>query len=133
MAYYLIPPDGKPASIAPSLGRVKRGIGTQESHPKDDNGARTQNPDSRADEANPTVVPREILDQYHFTFLIRHPASAIPSYYRCTEPPLDEMTGFYEYLSSEAGYKELRKFYDYLYSIHGASKFGDIVSHRALP
>lgn len=63
---------------------------------------------------NPTVVPSEILGQFHFTFLIRHPRYSIPSYYRCTVPPLDEVTGFYHFMPSEAGYDELRRVFDYL-------------------
>ena len=63
---------------------------------------------------NPTVVPETLLREFHFTFLIRHPRSSIPSYYRCTIPPLDKVTGFYDFLPSEAGYAELRRFFDYL-------------------
>lgn len=63
---------------------------------------------------NPTVVPSEILGKFHFTFLIRHPRYSIPSYYRCTVPPLDEVTGFYNFMPSEAGYDELRRVFDYL-------------------
>ncbi|KAK5276773.1 hypothetical protein LTR16_010711, partial [Cryomyces antarcticus] len=66
---------------------------------------------------NPTVVPEAILEQFHFTFLIRHPRSSIPSYYRCTIPPLDEVTGFYDFMPSEAGYDELRRVFDYLKSV----------------
>lgn len=63
---------------------------------------------------NPTVVPSEVLGQFHFTFLIRHPRYSIPSYYRCTVPPLDEVTGFHNFMPSEAGYDELRRVFDYL-------------------
>jgi len=63
---------------------------------------------------NPTVVPEALLRQFHFTFLIRHPRSSIPSYYRCTIPPLDEITGFYNFRPDEAGYLELRKMFDFL-------------------
>lgn len=63
---------------------------------------------------NPTVVPSEILGRFHFTFLIRHPRYSIPSYYRCTVPPLDEVTGFHTFMPSEAGYDELRRVFDYL-------------------
>ena len=62
---------------------------------------------------NPTVVPREILERFHFTFLIRHPNRAIPSYYRCCIPPLVERTGFKPFMPSEAGYDELRSLFDY--------------------
>lgn len=70
--------------------------------------------DTAAELGNPTVVPEEILKQFHFTFLIRHPRSSIPSYYRCTIPPLDKVTGFYNFMPSEAGYDELRRVFDFL-------------------
>ncbi|SPJ72871.1 uncharacterized protein FTOL_02600 [Fusarium torulosum] len=88
MAYYLMAPDDKPTKVAPSLGEEEPG--------------------------NPTVLPLEVLKQFQFTFLIRHPRRAIPSYYRCTVPPLDEVTGFYDFMPNEAGYKELVRFFDYL-------------------
>ncbi|KAF4974902.1 hypothetical protein FZEAL_8232 [Fusarium zealandicum] len=88
MAYYLMNADGKPTQTAPSLGKDEPG--------------------------NPTVLPLEVLKQFQFTFLIRHPRRAIPSYYRCTVPPLDEVTGFYEFMPNEAGYEELVRFFDYL-------------------
>lgn len=58
-------------------------------------------------------MPREILERFHFTFLIRHPNRAIPSYYRCCIPPLVERTKFNPFLPSEAGYEELRRLFDY--------------------
>ncbi|KAM5358709.1 hypothetical protein ACJZ2D_015052 [Fusarium nematophilum] len=58
MAYYLMRADGEPTKTAPSLGEEEAG--------------------------NPTVLPLEVLKQFQFTFLIRHPRRAIPSYYRCT-------------------------------------------------
>ncbi|KAJ4119867.1 hypothetical protein NW768_010457 [Fusarium equiseti] len=88
MAYYLMAPDDKPTKTAPSLGKDEP--------------------------SNPTVLPLEVLKQFQFTFLIRHPRRAIPSYYRCTVPPLDEVTGFYEFMPNEAGYKELVRFFDFL-------------------
>lgn len=69
---------------------------------------------SEAEDKNPTVVPREILEKFHFTFLIRHPRSAIPSYYRCCIPPLVERTQFAPFMPEEAGYDELRRLFDYL-------------------
>ncbi|KAI9167409.1 Branched-chain-amino-acid aminotransferase-like protein [Paramyrothecium foliicola] len=88
MAYYLFSPDGKPTKIAPSLG-------AEEPH-------------------NPTTIPLDILRQFHFTFLIRHPRRSIPSYYRCTIPPLDKVTGFDHFMPNEAGYEELVRFFDFL-------------------
>ncbi|CAK1362223.1 hypothetical protein CB0940_02497 [Cercospora beticola] len=69
---------------------------------------------SKTEGKNPTVVPREILEKFHFTFLIRHPRSAIPSYYRCCIPPLVERTQFTPFMPEEAGYDELRRLFDYL-------------------
>lgn len=69
--------------------------------------------DTPAESRNPTVVPHEILERFHFTFLIRHPKYAIPSYYRCCIPPLVERTGFNPFMPSEAGYDELRSLFDY--------------------
>ncbi len=62
-------------------------------------------------------MPKDILDQFHFTFLIRHPRYSIPSYYRCTVPPLDKLTGFYDFMPSEAGYDEVRRVFEYLCSV----------------
>ena len=73
--------------------------------------------DTEAEPGNPTVVPSDILGRFHFTFLIRHPRYSIPSYYRCTIPPLDDVTGFYNFMPSEAGYDELRRVFDYLRAV----------------
>ncbi|QSZ34881.1 hypothetical protein DSL72_007742 [Monilinia vaccinii-corymbosi] len=145
--HYLVPPQGKPATIAPSLGgtSIKKGVGTNggtngvdgasdgetnhhhanrditgytNEHTNGTSGSsKAPYPyDTLAQPGNPTVVPAEILKQFHFTFLIRHPRSSIPSYYRCTIPPLDAITGFYNFMPSEAGYDELRRFFDFLRS-----------------
>ena len=115
----MVPPHGKPATVAPSLARIERGVGT--SH-KTINGV-TNGTESapypyhtEVEPNNPTVVPEAIMRQFHWTFLIRHPRSSIPSYYRCTIPPLDKTTGFYNFDPSEAGYDELRRVFDYLRS-----------------
>ncbi|KEZ42911.1 hypothetical protein SAPIO_CDS5351 [Scedosporium apiospermum] len=89
IAYYLLPPDGKPAKIPPSLAAAEE--------PK-----------------NPTVIPLDSLRRFQFTFLIRHPRRSIPSYYRCTVPPLDQITNFDHFMPNEAGYDELRRLFDYL-------------------
>ena len=89
MAYYLFPPDGAPSKIAPSL-------------------------ESPEEPTNPTVLPRTALANFHFTFLIRHPRRGIPSFYRCTVPPLDKVSGFSDFMPSEAGYAELRRLFDFL-------------------
>ena len=118
--YYLVPPNGAPPSIAPSMARKERGIGTFEPHSDYAVNAVEHPPKTDAYQhelGNPTVVPSDILGQFHFTFLIRHPRHSIPSYYRCTVPPLDEITGWYNFMPSEAGYVELRRVFDYLRAV----------------
>ena len=104
ITHYLAPPDHKPASIAPSLQDTTNGH---------TNGTTTNGTNGHAT-PNPTVLPLPILRNFHFTFLIRHPRRAIPSYYRCTIPPLSAKTGFTTFMPSEAGYSELRALFDYL-------------------
>ncbi|KAI0166029.1 P-loop containing nucleoside triphosphate hydrolase protein [Xylariaceae sp. FL1272] len=133
MAYYLMPPSDGIPSIAPSLcngstngvseeGRANgphgvNGVnqhqtnGVNGHHANGVNGHKRQGSDPTG---NPTVVPLDILKQYHWTFLIRHPRRGIPSYYRCCIPPLNETTGFTHFMPSEAGYVELRRLFDYL-------------------
>lgn len=155
--HYLLPPNGQPASIAPSLLRVKRGVGTNgdstangvngangthtnghsvtpNGHTNGVNGASngtndttngvnghtngiSKEPypyDTPAELGNPTVMPRELQEKFHWAFLIRDPHYSVPSYLRCTIPPLDEVTGFHNYDPLEAGYDELRRHFDYL-------------------
>ncbi|KAL4780501.1 P-loop containing nucleoside triphosphate hydrolase protein [Aspergillus varians] len=148
--HYLLPPNAKPASIAPSLHKVKRGVGTETTavesaaavgssngsvtangHPtaateasSASGGKKGSNSNSNSsapypygtasEPGNPTVVPKEILQNFHFAFLIRDPHYSVPSYYRCTIPPLDATTGFTYYDPSEAGYDEMRRFFEYL-------------------
>lgn len=121
-----MPPAGQAAQIAPSLGgkAVKKGVGTDNltngTGPGENGSDASKRPPfpygTEAEPGNPTVVPKEILKQFHFTFLIRHPSRSIPSYYRCTIPPLDEVTGFYDLYTSEAGYDELRRVFEFLRS-----------------
>ena len=125
MAYYLVPPDKESVSIAPSLSRIERGVGTNGeqfltndcTNTKSDDWKDNNQQEQSAKSSNPTVIPETILEKFHFTFLIRHPRSSIPSYYRCTIPPLDKATGFYNFMPSEAGYDELRRLFDYLRSL----------------
>lgn len=90
MAQYIIPPEGK-GSIAPSFHRGMEMV-------------------------NPTVFPLTELHRFKHAFLIRNPIKAIPSYYRCTVPPLSERTGFTYFRSDEAGYRELALLIEYLES-----------------
>ncbi|KAJ2906689.1 hypothetical protein MKZ38_000425 [Zalerion maritima] len=105
MAYHLLPPDQKQAHIAPSMKHAANG----------------------AEVDNPTMLPKETLKKFHFTFLIRHPRRSVPSYYRCTIPPLDKVTGFYHFMPNESGYDELRRLFDYLREnkIVGPAKAGE--------
>ncbi|RDW90131.1 uncharacterized protein DSM5745_01906 [Aspergillus mulundensis] len=151
--HYLLPPHGKPAGIAPSLHRIKRGVGTETAttkpsaavgsngdsvanghHPvaevngngsmangvSDGTGAKKGNSTAPypygtpSEPGNPTVMPKEILETFHFAFLIRDPHYSVPSYYRCTIPPLVAITGFTYYDPAEAGYDEMRRFFEYL-------------------
>ena len=89
MAQVLFPSPGKPAHIAPSLAK---------------NG---EEPD------NPTVIPLDVLKRFQFTFLIRHPRRSVPSYWRCTIPPLNEVSGWDYFEPNEMGYDELVRFFDY--------------------
>ncbi|KAL8842207.1 MAG: hypothetical protein Q9170_000613 [Blastenia crenularia] len=120
MAYYLLPPDGKPPSIAPSLNKIKRGVGTSKAATNGATNGTIKAPypyPTDAEPNNPTIIPKDILGKMHFAFLIRNPRSSIPSYYRCTVPPLCEITGFEDYMPSESGYDEMRRLFDYLRSI----------------
>ena len=140
ITYYIVPPEMRPGQVAPSLQEIpKRGVGTGEAAKGGSDGEEVASPmkDSAVDldsppktppsrarsppfpyetpvnKRNPTVVPREVLERFHFTFLIRHPRYAIPSYYRCCIPPLVERTGFSPFMPEEAGYVELRRLFDY--------------------
>jgi len=146
ITHYLLPPNSQAAAIAPSLMRVKRGVGTnglpvfETEDPSQEGGkdgdsdhdsgvsltpangspsSGSKSPpfpykDAVAEPSNPTVVPKEILEKFHFTFLIRHPKNSIPSYYRCCIAPLVERTKFEPFMPEEAGYDELRRLFDYL-------------------
>ncbi|KAK4448584.1 P-loop containing nucleoside triphosphate hydrolase protein [Podospora aff. communis PSN243] len=108
--HYLFPPNKGPAQIAPSLRSqdAPQTNGTTNGTP---NG--TTNGTHHDPIPNPTVLPFYTLRKFHFTFLIRHPRRAIPSYYRCTIPPLSSKTGFHHFLPSESGYDELRRAFDF--------------------
>lgn len=88
---------------------------------QDSNGSRkTATPypySTEAERGNPTVIPSNVLQQFYFAFLIRHPKHSIPSYVRCTVPLLDKVTGWYDFLPEEAGYNEQRRLFNYLRDI----------------
>jgi hypothetical protein len=119
MAYYWIPPNQQQSQIAPSLTNYKRGVGTDttafDAPPVATNQTGPPFPyGTKAEDKNPTVIPADLLASFQFAFLIRHPRNSIPSYYRCTQPPLDKITGWYDFKPVEAGYDELRRLFDYL-------------------
>lgn len=89
MAQYIFAPDSRPTTIAPSFG-------------------------GEPEPGNPTVLPLDVLRQFHWTFLIRHPRRSVPSYWRCSVPPRKDITGWEYYDPGEAGYVELVKLLDYL-------------------
>lgn len=107
--YYVVPHTGE-AHIAPSLQADANMKGSAK--PGTTNGAPTAH--GVSEPGNPTVLPTSYLETFHFTFLIRHPRRAVPSYFRCTVPPLDKVTGFSHFMKSEAGYVELRRLFDYV-------------------
>lgn len=116
MAYYLLPPDGAQVYLAPSIAEKKRGVGTTSANAARV-GSEMNTEESLESEAEiPISIAGDMFRQFHFIFLIRHPRSAIPSYYRASVPPLVEMTGWHDFSPSEAGYKELRVIFDYLRS-----------------
>jgi len=118
ITHYLVPPNKQPASVAPSLVDHKRGVGTSHVLNAANSGffGAPFPYETESEPENPTVIPEAILRKFHFTFLIRHPRHSIPSYFRCTIPPLDDVTGFHNFDPSEAGYDELRRVFDFLRS-----------------
>lgn len=114
--YYIVPHDGE-AHIAPSLidanvkGSAKPGTNGVDGGEVNGDADKVN---GVSEPGNPTVLPTALLRKFHFTFLIRHPRRAVPSYFRCTVPPLDKVTGFDHFMPSEAGYVELRRLFDYL-------------------
>ena len=114
-----MPSDHKPASIAPSLLSVsQQEIMAGESHGPDCSALNTRNGypyyPQVSEPQNPTVLPKAILQEFHFTFLIRHPILSVPSLYRLTIPPQSAATGWHYFNPYEASYKPLRRLFDYL-------------------
>jgi hypothetical protein len=92
MAFFLFPSPGQPASIAQSFGQTQ------------------------PEPQNPTMLPRNELARFRFTFLIRHPRLSIPSYYRLSLPQHSSLSKVRNFSTSDLGYSELRRLFDYLRS-----------------
>jgi hypothetical protein len=92
MAFFLFPSPGQQASIAQSFGQT------------------------HAEPQNPTMLPRNELALFRFTFLIRHPHLSVPSYYRLSLPPHCSLSKVRSFSASDLGYSELRRLFDYLRS-----------------
>lgn len=101
-----MPLHGETSNIAPSL-----------SSPENKTWKGTAVLGEEREVGNPTVIPRELLSDFHFTFLIRSPRWSIPSLYECSVPPKSFATGWHGFNSADAGYKELRIMFDYLIHI----------------
>ncbi len=131
IAHYLLPHDGAPAAIVPSLQGLRQDGGSVKLHATNSNSKTTVNGIAQGslssgdgggcgggsavrEPGNPTVLPRSVLERFHFTFLIRDPHKSVPSYYRCTIPPLADATGFDTFMPSEMGYAHLRRLFEYL-------------------
>ena len=106
MAYQIVPPPSHGTPDAVHKAFLSSGSWTGSAT----NGANQTHEGLR----NPSVLPLEVLQKFHWIFLIRHPSCSIPSYYRTTIPPQTEITKFDYYDPAEAGYKELRLLFDYL-------------------
>lgn len=113
MAYYIMPPPQELVPIAPSFD-VLRDRPRHEETPGDVLSPGLYSESTQPEPKNPTVLPIDLLKQFHFAFLIRHPKRSIPSYFRCTVPPLAKITGWNSFMPEEAGYTELRRLFDFL-------------------
>ncbi|KAF9887749.1 hypothetical protein FE257_009702 [Aspergillus nanangensis] len=115
--YYLFPLGKQPVSIAPSLlnFHTPNGTTTTKEATKEESAKKCYPFPTAPEPSNPTVMPLALQKLFHFAFLIRDPHYSVPSYYRCTIPPLYAITKFH-YDPLEAGYDELRRHFDYLRS-----------------
>ncbi|KUJ19571.1 uncharacterized protein LY89DRAFT_706239 [Mollisia scopiformis] len=103
----IIPPDGEPSAIVPSLRHAKSEV--------NGNGRDMKLPETV--QLNPTIIPSQTLRTFHFAFLIRSPRLSIPSLYKCSVPPKSALTGWHGFRSKDSGNRELRVFFDYLKGI----------------
>jgi hypothetical protein len=132
MAKGLVPPFEKPSSIAPSLLSPEQRELVKDHHSTMEIDLNMSNRDIEnsigshdyypyfphvVEPFNPTVLPEAILKEFHFTFLIRHPVLSIPSFYRCTIPPLSNTTGWSDFMPDEVSYSPVRRLFDYLYLV----------------
>ncbi|KAJ3482181.1 hypothetical protein NLI96_g7153 [Meripilus lineatus] len=108
IGHYLIPPSGPASSVVPSLKDYSGSF----SNISTSTSTSPSPSDLMSDRSNPTVVLVHLLSQFQFAFLIRHPQSSIPSYYRFTVPPLSQNTGFTYFEPTEVGFAELRVLFD---------------------
>ena len=115
MAYYLYRPEDRLTNIAPSL--EAQHVSNDKLQSIRENGV-DQSHGAASLKRSP-VLPTEVLDRFEYAFLIRQPSRSIPSFFRGTVTPLVEMTGFVEFLPSEAGYHELRQFFDLVCAFKG--------------
>jgi hypothetical protein len=116
MAKCLMLLEGQPVSIAPSFRPDILQMPDFQNANKDDPMATIENgsiPLRRNGIFNPTVLPVQMIQSFHFTFLIHHPCLAIPSLYNCSIPPRLTLTGWNGFNADSAGYMELRILFDY--------------------
>ena len=123
---HLVPPPGKPG-IAPSFTTSNSATKTNNTLTNSHTSNKQKKiPLKDSDSSNPTVFPISILSKFQITFLIRHPSYAIPSYYRCTCPPLSDTTGFHYFDPEEAGFREARILLQFLIE-SGLLKKDDVI------
>ncbi len=91
MAFLLLPAPGRIPSIAGSFGN-----------------------DTEPELGNPTLLPRNELAKYDFTFLIRHPRLSVAGYYRLTIPSQSAHSKVANVHPDDLGYSELRSLFDFL-------------------
>lgn len=92
MAYFLVPSPGEKCGLACSFVNF----------PPEDQ--------------NPTLLPKQELEKFHFTFLIRHPRLSFASYYRLSSPAHKDKSKVSKFNPTDVGYTQLRCLFDYLKS-----------------
>lgn len=136
MARHLIPPDGKAASIAPSLlahdhptqtqitsllvdnhGTEQESTREHTEHNGDHTSQNGYHTSQSVKALNPSVIPAAKLQELHHTFLIRNPRLSVPSVYRLSMPQKSHVTKWFEFSMVDTGYRELHLLFDFLKSI----------------